>query len=473
MRHETTTPFRFRTPPGWPTPSDDWVRLHQAAEPPAGWSPAPEVPSAPAEWVFWRTVPRVFRSYLPAGARRLRLAQRIGLVVALVSFVAVLVVAALGGPAVIGLAPLVAGLAVVVVTASRHVDLGARTAASIRDDAAAWRHTELPVRAAAARPDLGAAEALAAWEAAAWGLPVARPLVTTPSLHPAAPAGRSSSPSAVPASFRRSARLAFGVTAGAAAFLLVVGATAVGAPVVQTVQAHAAGQTLAHGLQGDDGSDPGSDPAGPSAGPEDGSGADDSSTWTSDDGATTATFIGDDDGWRASCGAIDFTDGCWAWEIDSECDGPATITMGFSDSVGGDDVRTDTRTVQLDSRYPLVFTEQGTEDYSGIEDVTCDTTSKSPVGTTKTLLDSDEQDADGSWPDGCVDFGCSGWELTSETDCASATVQFAVDEEVASLPGPHELVVTTPLRAGQPVDVWAAGTWSSDDDATLESVTCG
>ncbi|WP_042723544.1 hypothetical protein, partial [Curtobacterium sp. B18] len=53
-----------------------------------------------------------------------------------------------------------------------------RTAASIRDDAATWRAAEVPVRARAASPGLDDDRALAAWEAAAWGMTSARPFAT-------------------------------------------------------------------------------------------------------------------------------------------------------------------------------------------------------------------------------------------------------------------------------------------------------
>ncbi|WP_222836488.1 hypothetical protein, partial [Curtobacterium sp. B18] len=48
--------------------------------------------------------------------------------------------------------------------------------------------------------------------------------------------------------------------------------------------------------------------------------------WTSDDGTVTASFIADDETWQRTCGAIDFADGCWAWQIDAECDRPAEVT---------------------------------------------------------------------------------------------------------------------------------------------------
>ncbi|MGW2090651.1 DUF4333 domain-containing protein [Promicromonospora sukumoe] len=38
--------MRFSSPPGWPTPPEDW-------SPPAGWRPQPDWPAAPEDWSFW------------------------------------------------------------------------------------------------------------------------------------------------------------------------------------------------------------------------------------------------------------------------------------------------------------------------------------------------------------------------------------------------------------------------------------
>lgn len=483
MRDESTPPFRFRTPPGWPTPTAEWVELHQAAEPAPGWSPAPEIPSAPAGWRFWEPVPRSFRRFLPPAARRLRAVRWIALAVAALSLAAVVVVGALGGPGAVALVPLVAGVAVLVVGSARLGETAERTAASIRDDAAAWRAAEVPVRARAASPGLDDDRALAVWEAAAWGMTSARPFATADDTtaspnRPGVPSpnGRgvpSPNGPGIPSPLRHRSRTVVAVTAGAAALLLVVGATAAVDPVVRAVQD--SGQTLAVGLQdtGPDGSIP--DDGAPGGGATDDAAPDagDQEPWTSDDGTVTASFIADDETWQATCGAIDFADGCWAWQIDAECDGPAEVTVGFSDTESGDDVRTDTRTVVLTSGTPLILTEQGSEEWGGIRDVTCFTAPDQPVALTRTPLDSDDEDADGSWPDGCVDYGCAGWEVTADTSCASATVQFSVDEEVAQVTGPHDLVVTTALHAGEPVDVWAGGAWVPDEDARITRVTCG
>lgn len=46
-------PLAFRTPPGWPDPTPEWVAGHQGWVPPKGWVPAPGVQAVPAGWVFW------------------------------------------------------------------------------------------------------------------------------------------------------------------------------------------------------------------------------------------------------------------------------------------------------------------------------------------------------------------------------------------------------------------------------------
>lgn len=458
MHHDWTPPFRFRTPTGWPTPSDEWIELHQGADPVAGWTPAPGVPAAPDGWAFWRTDPSAFRDYLPPAARRLRIVLAAALAVAVVAFVAVLILVAVDGPAVLGLVPLVAGVAVLTVAAVRLADLRSSTAGLIRDDAARWRRTELPARARAARPELDDAAAVSAWEAGAWGLATAWPFVPASSASEAGVApwpGAVHRPPVAPESFRRTARRAVGLTAGTAAFLLVIGATAAVAPVVSAFQDRP-GQTLATGLQDDD-ADPSDGPAAP---------------WVSDDGTITASAVEDDLTWEATCGTGDSDASCWAWTIEGQCDGPAEVRIGFSDTQTGEDVRQRIRTVELTSGTPLVLLETGDEEWSSVLQIACTADADPVLDVETTPLDSDEEEADGSWPDGCVDVGCAGWELTSANDCGSATVQFAVDEEVGDLPDPHDLVVTTAMEAGEPLDVWAGGGWSSDSDAELVAVTC-
>lgn len=54
FRVQGDLPLEFRRPPGWPTPTRDWVALHQGWVPPAGWvPPVAGARPAPAGWVFW------------------------------------------------------------------------------------------------------------------------------------------------------------------------------------------------------------------------------------------------------------------------------------------------------------------------------------------------------------------------------------------------------------------------------------
>jgi hypothetical protein len=396
---------------------------------------------------------------MPDASRRLRVVQRIAFPVLVAAFIGVVLTSALGAEvaAVLLLAPLVAAIAVVLVTGTRHADLAGRTATSIRADAAAWRRTELPARARAARLDLSEDEAVAAWNAAAWGLPVAHPFVEAAA-------------TPVVESFRRTTRKAFAIVSVVSAFVLVVAAAAVVAPVVDHVQHD--GSTLAYGLQDidPDTGEPYPDDLGDSGdGPSEGDVP--SAPWTSDDGTITAALLEDDDSYEAACGTVESDSGCWAWAISGECSGPAEVTIGFADEQDGEDVRTDVRTVTLTAGRPLVFVGTGDEEWGGVEDVTCHAHPDPAAQLRSSALDSDDEDADGSWPDGCADLGCAGWELTTLTDCESATVQMAVDEPIGDL-GHHDLVVATPLYRGEVTTVWAGGAWSSDHDARLTSVTC-
>lgn len=52
-------PLRFVPPPGWPTPTPEWVARNQGWQPPAGWTPPLRRPvyAAPPEWQFWAPEP--------------------------------------------------------------------------------------------------------------------------------------------------------------------------------------------------------------------------------------------------------------------------------------------------------------------------------------------------------------------------------------------------------------------------------
>jgi hypothetical protein len=40
-------------PPGWPIPTDKWIRDNAFWQPPSNWTPLPNTPEAPDEWRFW------------------------------------------------------------------------------------------------------------------------------------------------------------------------------------------------------------------------------------------------------------------------------------------------------------------------------------------------------------------------------------------------------------------------------------
>jgi len=47
-------PADFRVPPGWPTPTDKWIRDNALWHPPADWTPAPNAAAAPPDWRYWQ-----------------------------------------------------------------------------------------------------------------------------------------------------------------------------------------------------------------------------------------------------------------------------------------------------------------------------------------------------------------------------------------------------------------------------------
>ena len=56
-------PADFRVPPGWPTPTDRWVRANAFWQPPAGWVPLPDTRPAPDGWRYWDPNPEWDRRY--------------------------------------------------------------------------------------------------------------------------------------------------------------------------------------------------------------------------------------------------------------------------------------------------------------------------------------------------------------------------------------------------------------------------
>ncbi|MEK6311078.1 MAG: hypothetical protein V4755_10245, partial [Curtobacterium sp.] len=128
MQHHDELPFRFRTPPGWPSPSDDWVAGHPLVEPVPGWTPVPDVPPAPTGWVFWQTERRALRAFLPPSARRLVVARAAGAVLAVLGLVAGAVASFRGSVLAFAVLPvIIAGVALVVVAGARLLDLRTAT----------------------------------------------------------------------------------------------------------------------------------------------------------------------------------------------------------------------------------------------------------------------------------------------------------------------------------------------------------
>lgn len=74
-------PLEFQQPPRWPVPTADWVAGHLGWEPAPGWTPTPDCPAAPADWVFWRRNEGVWAQYASSYTAPARRSIWIGLVV--------------------------------------------------------------------------------------------------------------------------------------------------------------------------------------------------------------------------------------------------------------------------------------------------------------------------------------------------------------------------------------------------------
>ncbi|WP_137766537.1 hypothetical protein [Curtobacterium sp. SGAir0471] len=430
---DSTSSLRFRTPPGWPTPSAAWTDLYEGAEPAAGWTPADGLPPAPAGWVFWVPTRELRRS----AARGATVAMVVGAAVTLASFLVLGVLWAADGPAVLALAPLIAGVAFWVVGVSRHDDAVVAAAGRVRDRSAARRASGLPAPAAAAHSDTNQAAALAAWSAEAWSVPSARPFVEGP-------------PSRV---VRRAQRVLLSVTAGVAAVLLVAGTSMSLLPLVPAVQDVAA---AAFGS-----ADPGF------GGPDDAQVPE----WSSDDGHTNVTWLAGDDEWEGTCAATPGDANCDAYEIDTDESCTAVVTVGFF--AGEDDEqpsRVEERTVTLTADVPLVLVENYDEAVSDVGDVSCVTdggADSDRVSATQRAEDHVDADA----PEGCDDAHCVAFAVTAPADCAAAAVQFRVAAAIGTVHAPHDLAVVTALRAGKATDVFVGGTRDASD-VVADGVTC-
>ncbi|NLP82808.1 hypothetical protein HF576_03015 [Microbacterium sp. CFH 90308] len=47
----------FRVPPGWPAPTNAWIRANAFWNPPEGWVPLDHLRPAPTGWKYWRPNP--------------------------------------------------------------------------------------------------------------------------------------------------------------------------------------------------------------------------------------------------------------------------------------------------------------------------------------------------------------------------------------------------------------------------------
>lgn len=437
--HDQTPPLRFRTPPGWPTPSPEWVELYQGAEPAAGWSPAADVPPAPAGWLFW-ALTRSMRRRLPRSGT---VVLNVGAAATVASAVAVAVLTVLGLPAVFALPTLVAGAALWVVGVVRRGDAVIDAVAEVRAWAAERRAAELPARAAQAHPGATADEALGAWDAEAWSIPAAR-------------AFTEGAPSrALP----RALHTVAGFTAGAAALVLLGGSLVAAVPAVDSV-----GQELSAASS--------TDGSGPSA--DDPSGGDDAPQpgWASDDGSIKTYWLAADDEWEATCDMTPGTTTCDPWEITSDHSCTAIVTVGFFASADDDQPsRVEERTVSLTKGVPLVLVENYDEEASDIGDVTCATGGETDGDRVTATQHEDTTVADADVPDGCDEEDCVAFAVTPSADCAAAAVQFTVDAAVGSLTKPHDVAVVTPLHAGKATDVFVGGTEHASD-VHAGAVTC-
>ncbi|WIE76227.1 hypothetical protein [Curtobacterium sp. MCSS17_007] len=430
---DSTPPLRFRTPPGWPTPSADWADLYEGAEPAAGWTPADDLPTAPAGWVFW--VPtRVLRRSVGRGATA---ALVVGAAVTLASFLVLCVLWVADGPAVLALAPLIAGVALWVVGAFRYADGVVAAVGRVRDRSAARRADALSAHAVAAHPDANQAAALAASSADAWSVPSARPFVEGP-------------PSR---SVPRVQRVLVSVTAGVAAAVLVAGASLAVLPLVPDVQEVAA-QVFGSSDPGAGGSD---DPQQPE--------------WSSDDGHTNVTWLAGDDEWEGTCDTTPGDATCDAYEIDTDRSCTAVVTVGFFTSADDDEPsRVEERTVALTADVPLVLVENHDEEVSDVGDVSCVTDGGADADRVSATQRAEDH-VDTDVPAGCEQEGCVAFAVTAPDDCAAAAVQFRVAAAIGTVAAPHDLAVVTALRSGRATDVFVGGT-DDASDVVAGGVTC-
>lgn len=94
LAEATPLPLRFNRPPRWPEPSLDWLAANQGWDPPAGWTPTPDVPPAEAGWVWWSRDEAGWRTLTAPAMTRFRNGAVLGAVVFVVAVVLTVVPAA-------------------------------------------------------------------------------------------------------------------------------------------------------------------------------------------------------------------------------------------------------------------------------------------------------------------------------------------------------------------------------------------
>ncbi|KQS09090.1 hypothetical protein ASG04_09380 [Curtobacterium sp. Leaf183] len=434
-----TEPVRFRTPPGWPAPTATWVDRHRLAEPAPGWVPAPGLPAAPQGWRFWD----VDRRVLAAGTSRTLVRIGLGLLVA--GVVAAVVVLSVGGPVrgltVFALVPIAVGAALAVTAVARRV---------ADEDAELAR---LVVQASGDRAGAPVDPA------DAWGTAEALPFVESPTVRTVSP-------------LRRRHRTAVLVVTGAAAVATIVGASLAVVPVVGAV---GGGQTLAVGLQDDDGS-----PA-PTAPDDDGSPAPTAPDTDPTSPAVPSTIPVDAQleqgtALQADCEVAQGRGGpahCWAWALTAPAACEARVTAHFGATADGPSSRTETRFVALTPGVTLSLVLAGDETIAGLDHPECVPSGRSPYPIT--TYDSGADLPDSDFPAACDDWGCDGFVFVAESACPAATIQMAIDDVAADQHTRDYVVVqaitdstsTTPNEVFLP---YAHGTQPAD--ASITSVTC-
>lgn len=385
--------MRFRTPPGWPTPTAAWVERNRLTEPEPGWVPAPGLPAAPHGWRFW-DVDR--RALVRGRSSALVWAGLALLALGVVTSVLALLLALgrpLGGLAAIGLVPVVVGAALAVTATVRG---------ATDQDAELVRHV------VQGRRERASAELDPADE---WGRPDALPFVESREVRTMSP-------------LYRQHRTRIVVVAGAAALATVLGASLAVVPAVDGLRDD--GQTLAVGQQHSDAAPEPSAPDTDSADP---------SPSTSDPASVVVdATLEQGDELQADCSVAQARGGavhCWAWRLTAPSSCEARVTAHFGPTADGPATRSVTRFVAVTPGIPLTIALTGDETVAGLDHPECVTPADTPYPIA--TYDTGSALPDGDFPGVCDRLGCDGFVFDVDTACAAATVQMAVDDAAADV----------------------------------------